>query len=196
LAVCEYLRASPGHWGTGDCAHSLGAASEELLKAGGADAAELSTTAVVALVSATGDGADVALARVGDSTAFLLAANGEWTELFVGGPPEGQEAGELVSSTATNVLPVPSGTTVSLMRATESVSTVLGPGAALVLVTDGLANALRDGPRTVAPGLAEVLAEARAGEPSPLALARAADFNRRGAHDDRTIVAVWLRPAL
>jgi hypothetical protein len=59
----------------------------------------------------------------------------------------------------------------------------------LVLVTDGVANPLRDGPSTVAPGLAEVLRTT----PSPLSLAGAADFSRRGAHDDRTILAAWLR---
>ncbi len=64
-----------------------------------------------------------------------------------------------------------------------------------MLVTDGTANPLRDGPTTVAPALAAVLRGGPAGELSPLALAAAADFSRRGCQDDRTILVAWPRPA-
>ena len=77
----------------------------------------------------------------------------------------------------------------------ETASVELPRGAALVLVTDGIANPLRDGPTTVAPALADVLAAGPAGKLSPLALAAAADFSRRGCQDDRTIVVAWPRPA-
>ena len=73
----------------------------------------------------------------------------------------------------------------------EVVTLDLPVGAALVLVTDGVAEPLRDGPTTVAPQLAELLRGGPAGTLTPLELARAADFSRRGAHDDRTVLAAW-----
>jgi hypothetical protein len=73
----------------------------------------------------------------------------------------------------------------------ETAAIELPRGAAIVLVTDGMANPLRDGPTTVAPELAEVLRAGAAGQLSPLALAAAADFSRRGCQDDRTIVVAW-----
>jgi serine/threonine protein phosphatase PrpC len=73
----------------------------------------------------------------------------------------------------------------------ELVSAELGRGAALVLLTDGVAQPLRDGPTTVAPGLAEALRCGREGELGPLGLAGAVDFSRRGAHDDRTVLVAW-----
>ncbi|MGH9106110.1 MAG: protein phosphatase 2C domain-containing protein, partial [Acidimicrobiales bacterium] len=71
----------------------------------------------------------------------------------------------------------------------------LPPGAALVLMTDGVANPLRDGPGTVAPALAAVLAgagsEGSGTGLAPLELAHALDFSRRGALDDRTVAVAW-----
>jgi hypothetical protein len=62
----------------------------------------------------------------------------------------------------------------------------------LVLVTDGIADPWRDGPSTVAPALASTLAA----HPTAIDLAVLADFSRHGCHDDRTIVALWMRPAV
>ena len=62
---------------------------------------------------------------------------------------------------------------------------------ALVLLTDGVADPLREGPSTVAPALAAVLSGGHTGELAPLDLAHAADFSRRGCQDDRTILAAW-----
>jgi hypothetical protein len=73
----------------------------------------------------------------------------------------------------------------------ETASVVLPAGAGLVLLTDGVADPVRDGPGTVAPALAEVLRGGPSGALTPLALAEAADFSRRGCQDDRTILAVW-----
>jgi serine/threonine protein phosphatase PrpC len=181
-AACEHLLAAEG-WGEMECVAALRTASEAVSAAAGASAAEFSTTLVVALVSASAAGAEVFLARVGDSSAFILAA-GEWDELFPG------RAEEELRGSVIAVLPLsshPGGDTV------ETASVVLPAGAALVLLTDGVADPLRDGPGTVAPALAEVLGGGHSGTLTPLALADAADFSRRGCQDDRTVVAVWLR---
>jgi serine/threonine protein phosphatase PrpC len=63
----------------------------------------------------------------------------------------------------------------------------LEPDDVLVLASDGIADPWRDGPATVAPAFTELVAS----RPSPLALARLADFSRHGCHDDRTIVLLW-----
>src|SRR5262249_20301449 len=159
------------------------AANGELLGAGGA-AAELSTTLVVALVSVEETTAHVALARVGDSTAFILGAGG-WYELFPG-PADGEVLGPL-----SGALPLVDGVG---RAATETASARLAPGSAIALMTDGIANPLRDGPGTVAPALAEVLGGGPSGELTPLDLARAADFSRRGCQDDRTVLVAWPLP--
>jgi len=175
-AALGYLAGCEG-WGAAECEAAISQAGEVLARAGGPQAGELSTTLVVALVP----GPDVTVARVGDSTAWALSA-GRWRELF-----EGPRAGQ------------PGGTTAALPlagAASEVTQVHLGPGDALVLVTDGLGDPLRDGPATVAPALAEVLDGAARGHRSPPDLLAAVDFSRRGCHDDRTLVAVWpLSPA-
>ncbi len=193
-AAARYLSSCRG-WGETECRGAARRASAELLSAGGASArgkaAELSTTFVVALVTARGEGADVVLGRVGDSTAFTLVA-GLWRELFTA--PDNDDLHHL----ATDVLPFScaqdASKTIEAHDTIETVSAHLPGGTAIVLMTDGLADPLRDGPSTVAPGLAEVLGEAHGGTLSPLALAAAADFSRRGCQDDRTIVIAWPRP--
>lgn len=182
----DFLSVRAGGWGEMECVAAIRAASEGLALSGGAAAPELSTTLVVALVSADADGqARASLARVGDSTAFILGRDGDWSEVF-----KTDGAGE-VRTTATDVLPVAAsdgdGTNV------ETASGDLAGAIALVLMTDGVADPLRDGPSTVAPALASVLANGASGSLSPLALAQAADFSRRGALDDRTILAAWPR---
>jgi hypothetical protein len=181
-AACEHLVAAEG-WGETECLAALRAASEAVSAVGGASAAELSTTLVVALLSASGAGADVFLARVGDSSAFVLAGD-EWDELFPG------RAEEELRGSVIGVLPLGSRGTGD---AIETASVALPAGAALVLLTDGVADPLRDGPSTVAPALAEVLRGGPSGALTPLALADAADFSRRGCQDDRTVLAVWPR---
>jgi serine/threonine protein phosphatase PrpC len=165
-----------------ECLAALRVASDAVSAAGCASASELSTTFVVALVSASEAGAEVRLARVGDSSAFILVKD-RWDELFPGGA-EDELRGSVVG-----VLPLGS----RGGDAVETASVLLPAGAALVLLSDGVADPLRDGPGTVAPALAEVLSGGPSGALTPLALADAADFSRRGCQDDRTILAVWPR---
>ena len=195
-AVTEFAGRRPSGWGERECAAAMDFANDALERAGGDAALELSTTLIVALLTSTVTGGAVAsLARTGDSAAFFLSAAGAWREIFDGGATQadvGSGDGLDLLSTATDVLPWPQGR--DGRRATvETASLELVEGSALVLLTDGVANPLRDGPSTVAPGLAAVLRAIADGELSALELAQAADFSRRGAHDDRTILVVWPR---
>jgi serine/threonine protein phosphatase PrpC len=189
-AACEAGSARPGPWSEQDCAEAIAAASDDLVGTGGEAAAELSTTLVVALLSAAGEPgagageaavAQVVAGRVGDSSAFVLSSAGRWLVLS-GGPADAPWP------TATYAVPMPGEL---LAAAVETGRAGLGRGDMLVLATDGLVGPLCDGPETVAPSLASVLATAPAGELSPLGLARAIDFSRHGAHDDRAAVVVW-----
>jgi hypothetical protein len=115
--------------------------------------------------------------RVGDSTVFVVGEGGRsWVEVFNGHGDDGSVG------TETDALP-------SEGPQWEVASFRLARSEVLVLATDGLADPWRDGPRTVAPALAEALA----GHPSALELARLADFSRQGCHDDRTLLCVWMR---
>lgn len=145
---------------------AVGAANQAVAAVGGA------TTLVLAVLDAAGRGW---AARVGDSTALVLVA-GEWRELWPGPADDGAVA------TATAALP-------SADPVVETAEVTVPEGGVLVLATDGLADPLRDGPTTVAPALAEALAE----PPAPLSLALVADFSRQGCLDDRTLLAVWPR---
>lgn len=166
------------------CTSALVAANERLLLAQpgrpAGPGSELATTLVAGLVEqAPGGRARACLARVGDSTGFVLSAGRTWREVFLPGGDDGP---------ATDALPHPAlGLDADVVQVVE---VDLEPGEALVLVTDGVANPLRDGPSTVAPALGGVVAEAAVGRVSPVGLLAALDFSRRGAHDDRTLLLV------
>jgi hypothetical protein len=145
----------------------------------------LSTTLAVALLTSGAGGATAWLARVGDSAAFVLA-DGQWQELFDGGDDDG------LQGTATDVVPF-TGDARHEPGLITTATAHIPWGAAIVLMTDGMANPLRDGPSTVAPALAEVLSPGARGELAPLGLAAAADFSRRGCQDDRTVLVAWSR---
>jgi serine/threonine protein phosphatase PrpC len=189
VAVADGLGSVPGSGAT--ALRSAVAATGAALTGGGTTAAQVraavtaandaaggegATTLVVAVVGASGQ---ACLARVGDSTAFVISdQGGAWREVFatVAGDDE-------LVATVTAALPAGD-------VAPELAAVSLGPGDVLVLATDGIADPWRDGPATVAPTLSEAIA----GRPDPLELAELADFSRQGCHDDRTIVAVWLQP--
>jgi serine/threonine protein phosphatase PrpC len=146
------------------------AAANRAARGGGA------TTLVIAVLDRHGA---VALARVGDSSAFVVGADdASWQELFA--PPAGDAIGSTTAALpADDVQP-------------EATTLTLEDGRVLVLATDGIADPWRDGPSTVAP----VLAAALAHPPAPLDLAQLADFSRQGCHDDRTLLAVWPHPGI
>lgn len=134
-----------------------------------ADSGGGATTLVVALVLREGGGA---IGRVGDSSAWWVGPDGA-AELFEPPDPERPD-------TATAALPT--GEPEAELR-----SLTTGPRTVLALLTDGLADPLRDGPATVSPALTAALRD----RPDPLQLLSLADFSRKGCHDDRTIVCVW-----
>jgi serine/threonine protein phosphatase PrpC len=133
------------------------------------------TTIVTADLRSSGDARVV---RVGDSTAFLVRADGSWRELF--DPPDPERA-----DASTNALP-------SGAPAVEERLVQLEPGSVLVLATDGVADPWRDGPTTVAPALVDTILR----DAGPIELLAAADFARRGCHDDRTIVTMRVLPGV
>ena len=188
VAVADGLGGVPGSGHT--AGRAVAGAVDAVIAAGGSAAAQIeagldaanqaaggggATTIVLAVVGK--DGA-AQVARVGDSTAFLVSAGGShWRELFAAPADD-------VVGTVTAALPADE------VQAERGVVTIR-PGDLLVLVTDGVADPWRDGPTTVAPALAAALA----GRPGPLELAVLADFSRQGCHDDRTMLAVWRTPA-
>lgn len=129
------------------------------------------TTLVVALVRRDGGGA---VGRVGDSSAWSIDPEGGAEELFT--PPDPDRA-----DTVTAALPMS-----DVAPGVRSIAA--GPGTLLALATDGIADPWRDGPGTVAPAMVAALLE----RPDPLQLLAVTDFSRKGCHDDRTLVCVWI----
>lgn len=184
-------------------AEALGGGAESALRAGVAAANDAvkagpgATTLVVAV--AAGDGA-VTLARVGDSSAFGLSS-GRWVELFARHNARASaglaDDDDGVVDTATAALPASlprcelATAHLSAVAAEWSLGTTVSVSGAqvVILVTDGVADPLRDGPETVAPALTEALSV----PPTALELAGIVDFSRQGCHDDRTLVALWPR---
>lgn len=142
-----------------------------IAEAGTAAAGGGATTLVVADLD--GDGM-VRLARVGDSTAFVIGPDGSWQELFEPPTPDRD-------ALHTHALPSPE-------PVIEYAEARLGSGSVLVVATDGIGDPWRDGPTTVAPALTRALA----GPPSAPEMLALADFSRQGCHDDRTLVCVWV----
>jgi hypothetical protein len=155
------------------CAAALGAADLAVRKAVG-DVTKGATTLVVVVVA---PGGQWAASRIGDSDALILTGSGAWRPVFDEADPAVDEG---VRSGATDALP-------GAMAVRHSAEGQLGDDEVLVLLTDGVAGPLRDGPTTVAVGLAEGLRVA----PGALELALLIDFARQGCHDDRTVLALW-----
>lgn len=168
-----------------------------LVSAGVVDTAEptdrtvaehMSATALFAVVGlapadAGGDpGRPVYCLAVGDSSAWVLGPDhAPWR------PVSHQKADEDgVASSATFALPLAPDVPPAVKAET------LAPGAAVVLVTDGIGDPLGDGTGEVGRFLAAVWA----GPPGPLEFAAQVDFARRSYDDDRTAVVVWVPEAV
>ncbi|MBO0729739.1 MAG: protein phosphatase 2C domain-containing protein, partial [Acidimicrobiaceae bacterium] len=140
-------------------------------------AAEMEAGATTLAVAAISAGGEAVAGRVGDSDARVLRC-GAWEAVFDSEP----DASDPIVATVTDALPADA-------PQVDAASVTLAGGDVLVLLTDGLAQPLDDGPTTVAPTLAAALST----PVGPLALAGLIDFSRQGCHDDRTIVAAWMR---
>ena len=141
---------------------------------------ELATTISFAIVvpRTDGDGADVAVAGVGDSACWVLDHDGYDCKL--GGKEEGEGG---ISDSTVQALPL-------LPEKVSPVTFTLQPGQVLLLGTDGVADPLGDGSGEVGAMLSDALLPP--GFPSPLSFARIVDFSRETFDDDRTLVAVRL----
>ncbi|MGW4210930.1 protein phosphatase 2C domain-containing protein [Lentzea sp. NPDC004789] len=144
-------------------------------------AATLAATALFAVVDLAPDepGAlPVHVMQFGDSSAWLLRPDQErpWTPL----QPVKNE-GSVIASSATAAVPlVP-------QRLPASVETWIADGEALVLMTDGVGDALGSGEGEVGRFLTSCWSE----PPEALTFASQVNFGRRSFDDDRTVVAVW-----
>jgi serine/threonine protein phosphatase PrpC len=169
-----------------------------LVSAGVVDTAEpgertvaeyMSATALFAVVGLTpaepgsdDAGRPVYCMTVGDTSAWVLRPDQEvpWR------PVSRQRAAEDgVASSATFALPLAP----KVLSAAKAET--LAPGAAVVLVTDGIGDPLGDGTGEVGRFLAAVWAQ----PPGPLEFAAQVDFARRSYDDDRTAVVVWVPEA-
>lgn len=153
---------------------------DEALEARDAARVMASTVALAVVpTAAEADGARTAtVVPVGDTSAWVLRAGTTWEPVTAV-----KNAGEAVASSATIALPL-------LPTEVATAAVVLGPGDALVVMTDGVGDPLGDGTGEVA----ATLAAWWAAPPSRWAFAAQVDFGRRSHTDDRSAVGVWLPP--
>jgi hypothetical protein len=118
----------------------------------------------------------VDLCAVGDSSAWVLRAGGGWEPL----QPVKNEGAALYSPSVC-ALPMAPPQSALPMR------TIVHAGEALVLMSDGIGDALGAGGGEVGQFLRDVWLR----PPAPLAFAAQAEFARRSFDDDRTAVAFW-----
>ena len=139
-------------------------------------AEDIAATLVVSVVPKDGP-TPIWLARVGDSDAMVLTSSGQWASGFGAADDGALETG------TTNVLPH--------HPDRVEVRTIDGSKArALLVATDGVARVIENSPDVVGSAFAERLSE----PVDAIEFQRVVDFRRRGAHDDRTVVALWHRP--
>jgi hypothetical protein len=140
----------------------------------GAGVDEASASLATTLLVATVRGAEVEVAAVGDSPAFVLT--GKDYDAVVGS----QESVDGLLGGGVHALP----------RATGAVQfsrCALDPAAVLLLCTDGVALPLAGGTGEVG----RVLARELARPPDVVDFARLLDFSRSTYDDDRSLIAVW-----
>jgi hypothetical protein len=143
-------------------------------------AEHLATTVLFAVLDlhADQDGHRVDLCAVGDTSAWVLRADG-WEPL----QPVKNEGATLYSPSV-HAMPTAPPELALPMR------TVVRPGEVLVLMSDGIGDALGAGTGEVGAFLAEVWQR----PPAPIAFAAQADFARKSFDDDRTAIAFWPQP--
>jgi hypothetical protein len=144
-------------------------------------ARQLAATALFAVVSVVPDESGerpVHVMSLGDTSAWVLrpGAAPAWDSLQAV-----KNRGSVLASSATMALPgVPT-------ELAPPVSTTLGPGEALVLMSDGVGDPLGGGTGEVG----EYLAGAWREPPDPFTFIAQVGFRRRSYDDDRTVLAVW-----
>ncbi len=139
---------------------------------------QLAATALFAVVDLVPgpDGCPVEIMALGDTSAWVLR-NGRWEP-----QKPVKNAGAAIASSGTAAIPVLPATLDAPVR------TTVRPGEALVLVSDGVGDALGAGCGDVANFLAEVWAWSPR---TSLEFAAHVGFARKSFDDDRTAVALW-----
>lgn len=139
----------------------------------------MATTVVVGIVGVAPDGNGVHpvwLTRIGDSSGWIIGADGVWRALG-----EVKNDGAVIAESVTSGLP--------FLPDDEPpvTATTVGPGEVFVLMTDGIGDPLGGGRGEVGQALAALWKT----PPNPIHFAAQLDFARRTFDDDRTAVAVW-----
>jgi serine/threonine protein phosphatase PrpC len=138
----------------------------------------MASTLVVAVISmapATDGSREVYVLQVGDSSGWVLRS-GRWLSMG-----EVKNEGVAIAESMTVALPLVPEVAPSLARGH------LVPGDVLVLLTDGIGDALGSGRGEVGAALAELWAT----PPDPVQFAAQVGFGRKTFDDDRTALAVW-----
>jgi hypothetical protein len=140
--------------------------------------ARFATTLVAGYALPTAQGAVVSMIQIGDSGAWLLRRGRYYPVLDEKNDPRAP----LISSA---VSPLP-----RIPAALTPVEFSLPAASALLIGSDGFGDPLGDGSGMVG----QLFARHLTSPPSGLALAHLLDFSRETFDDDRTLVALWLRP--
>jgi hypothetical protein len=141
-------------------------------------AAELATALTYTVIELTAgpDGQAAHLISVGDTSGWILTADGRWC------PQQPvKNAGADIYSSGVSALPL-----LPQVPPTPT-HTMIGPDEVLVLMTDGVGDPLGDGSGAVGRFLAHAWHE----PPADIEFAAQIGFARRSFDDDRTVIAVW-----
>jgi hypothetical protein len=135
----------------------------------------MGTTATYAVVDLAGEVLDVHAVMVGDSSAWVLRADG-WQALSAV-----KNAGADIATSAVEALPRVS------QRDRPRLHATVHAGEALVLMSDGVGDALGDGCGEVG----AFLGAAWRTPPHEVEFVGQVGFSRKSFDDDRTVIAVW-----
>lgn len=141
-------------------------------------AGELAATALFAVVDLRADTAErtAHLLALGDTSAWVLRSGTRWEAL-----QPIKNDGAVIATATTSALPMVPAEFGPPRRIT------VGPGDALVLVSDGIGDPLGDGTGDVGAFLASVWRR----PPTALEFAAQVDFARKSYDDDRTALVLW-----
>lgn len=135
-----------------------------------APADSILSTLVLAVVPTTSNQQTI-VSRVGDSDCLLLNQQGTWRSIF--------HLADTAPTAATTALP-------HNASSQEIATAILAPGDRLAIGTDGVCDLILHNPNSVGATFAKGLLN----WPTLEHFERLVGFDRRGAHDDRTLVAV------
>ena len=142
---------------------------------GASNSNDIASTLVVCIAPTNGQG-PVHFGRVGDSDVLLLR-EGSWQSAFQ------QDTDSPIESGATSALPLEP-------NALEHTTAQWSDFTCALIATDGVSRVIENAPKDVGMPFAEQLSSPC----SSLEFQSLVGFRRRGAHDDRTAVAIWNMP--